>query len=323
MRILVTGAGGFIGRALVSNLSKAGHFVLAADNNIRGNLNALDHVKNIEPCLCDVTDAASLDHLVKGVDAVYHLAYINGTKYFYSIPDKILEIGIIGTHNVLKSVLKHKVKNFFLASSSEAYQLAPLIPTPENVPLVVPDVLNPRYSYGGGKIASELLTVNYLRNAKIHWVIFRPHNVYGPQMGFEHVIPELTRKINAVKEDKSPEISIQGQGEETRSFIFIDDAIDAILKCTLSSKSSDGIYHIGTMEEVKINTLVQSIAEILGVKVNIKSSNLALGSTPRRCPDNRKIVDLGFVQKNLLRDGLKTTVSWYQEYYQTHKKEIL
>ena len=211
----------------------------------------------------------------------------------------------------------------FLASSSEAYQLAPLIPTPENVPLVVPDVLNPRYSYGGGKIASELLTVNYLRNAKIHWVIFRPHNVYGPQMGFEHVIPELTRKINAVKEDKSPEISIQGQGEETRSFIFIDDAIDAILKCTLSSKSSDGIYHIGTMEEVKINTLVQSIAEILGVKVNIKSSNLALGSTPRRCPDNRKIVDLGFVQKNLLRDGLKTTVSWYQEYYQTHKKEIL
>jgi nucleoside-diphosphate-sugar epimerase len=97
--------------------------------------------------------------------------------------------------NVLDACIYNNVKNFFLASSSEVYQTPPIVPTDERVPLSVPDVLNPRYSYGGGKIACELLAVNYGRKFFDQMVIFRPHNIYGPAMGWEHVIPQLCMRM--------------------------------------------------------------------------------------------------------------------------------
>ena len=99
----------------------------------------------------------------RGVDCVCHLAYINGTEFFYDQPELILEVAVKGMMNVLDACLADGVRDLIVASSSEVYQTPPTIPTPEDVPLVVPDVINPRYSYGGGKIVSELLAVNYGR----------------------------------------------------------------------------------------------------------------------------------------------------------------
>jgi nucleoside-diphosphate-sugar epimerase len=100
MKILVTGAGGFIGRNLVASLAEKGHEILAVDNDLRGSLKTLPERKNIRPLAADVLDISRMTELCEGIEAVYHLAYINGTKFFYTIPDKILEIGIIGTHNL-------------------------------------------------------------------------------------------------------------------------------------------------------------------------------------------------------------------------------
>ena len=103
---MITGAGGFIGRNLTRSIASDGHEVLALDNNFRGSLDTVNKIKNVQSINCDILDIKNLEKYLDGVDAVYHLAYINGTKYFYSIPDKILEVGIIGTHNILKSCLK-------------------------------------------------------------------------------------------------------------------------------------------------------------------------------------------------------------------------
>ena len=101
-----------------------------------------------------------------------------------------------------------------------------IIPTPETIELRVVDVFNPRFSYGGGKLAGELIVFNYLKNTDVRYGIFRPHNIYGPQMGFEHVIPQLSKKILIAGKCGSSTgevtVQIQGTGEETRSFIFID-----------------------------------------------------------------------------------------------------
>ena len=108
----------------------------------------------------------------------------------------VLDVGVKGAINTLEVAKDIWIKKYILASSSEVYQKPEILPTTENAAILIPDVTNPRYSYAGGKIISELLTLNYLRETNIQHAIFRPHNVFGPQMGFEHVIPELIKKIS-------------------------------------------------------------------------------------------------------------------------------
>src|SRR5207244_3197019 len=130
----------------------------------------------------------------------------------------ILEVAIKGMMNVLDACLAEGVRDLVLASSSEVYQAPPVIPTDETAPLTVPDVTNPRFSYGGGKIASELLAVNYGRKYFDRTLICRPHNVYGPGMGREHVIPQFAlrmRECFARQPHGVVDFPIQGTGEET------------------------------------------------------------------------------------------------------------
>src|SRR5262249_18729411 len=130
-----------------------------------------------------------------GVDAVCHLAFVNGTEFFYSRPDLVLDVAVKGMSNILDACMKCGVDELYLTSSSEVYQSPPVIPTDETVALSIPDCLNPRYSYAAGKIISEIMTVNYGRRHFRRVVIVRPHNVYGPDMGWEHVIPQLVLRM--------------------------------------------------------------------------------------------------------------------------------
>ena len=104
-----------------------------------------------------------------------------------------------GLLNVLDGCIKYKIKELYLASSSEVYQTPRKIPTSENEMLKVPDVYNPRYSYGTGKILTEVMGINYGRKFFKKLIIFRPHNVYGPDMGNEHVIPEFIKRMKNIK----------------------------------------------------------------------------------------------------------------------------
>jgi nucleoside-diphosphate-sugar epimerase len=299
---LVTGGSGFIGAAIVNYLSSLGKNVVVFDNNSRGKLVRLQKTKNISFIKGDIRNKKDLRKAFLKIhyDTVIHLAYINGTKFFYKKPTEILDVAVKGLVNIFDLCIEKKIKNLFLASSSEVYQHANKIPTPEDIPLIIPDVKNPRYSYGGGKILTELMGYHYGKKFFKKLVIFRPHNVYGYDMGNEHVIPEFIRRIKL----KSNYFNIKGTGNETRSFIYISDFVRAFDTILNKGKHCE-IYNIGTEEEVSIKNLAKKIAKIFKKRIRIKNTNLAKGGTPRRCPDISKIKKLGFVQKISLEQGIQ------------------
>jgi nucleoside-diphosphate-sugar epimerase len=312
---LVTGATGFIGSALVRALVKNGNRVRALDDESRGSrLRLSDIASEIDWAQGDVRDAGTVARAVRGVDAVCHLAAVNGTEFFYSRPDLVLEVAVKGMINVLDACIAHGVGELFVASSSEVYQTPPKIPTDETVPLSIPDPLNPRYSYGGGKIISELLTINYGRKKLKRAVIFRPHNVYGPDMGWEHVVPQFALRMHALCQQTQGTVMfpIQGAGDETRSFVFIDDMIAGLM--TLIEKGEHlGIYHIGTEEETTIKQLAEEVANCFDREIQIVPGELRAGGTLRRSPGIKKIRALGYAPAVSLKEGVAATVRWYIE----------
>jgi nucleoside-diphosphate-sugar epimerase len=313
-KVLVTGGSGFIGSGLVKALVQSGAQVRVLDDNSRGRPRRLAEVeKDIEFIGGDIRDAETVTRAAKGMDEVHHLAFVNGTEFFYSQPDLVLDVGVRGMINVIDACRAQSVGKLILASSSEVYQTPPQIPTDESAPLSVPDVLNPRYSYGGGKLISELMAINFGRKYFERVLIFRPHNVYGPDMGWEHVVPQFALRLKALA-DKQPQgtlrFDIQGTGEETRSFCFIDDLVAGVM--VMREKGEHlGIYHVGTTEEVAVADVARRVASAAGREIEIVPGKLQPGGTPRRCPDISKLGRLGYKPRVPLDAGLKPTVDWY------------
>lgn len=314
MKILVTGGSGFIGSRLVHKWLEQGHNVRVFDNGMRGKLRRLEGIQSdIEYIQGDVRDFKSVLAATKGVDAVAHLAYINGTEFFYSKPELILEIALKGLINTIDACIQNEVPKYWLMSSGEVYQTPKVVPTDESVSLKVPDPLNPRYSYGGGKIISELYAINYGRKYFDSVSIVRPHNVYGPDMGWEHVIPQfIMRAYDQIVHHPHGTLpfTIQGNGTQTRAFCYIDDFVEG---CNLAFTKGEhlGIYHVGTMEEVKISELAQFIISYFSRNPSFEFIREPLGQTQRRCPDITKVQNLGYSPKFSLEDGLALTIKWY------------
>ena len=299
---LVTGGTGFIGSNVCRLLVNKGYKVKIFDNNYRGNIKKIKDIKNkIKFINGDIRNKKALNKALKDTDAVIHLAYINGTKYFYSKPVLILDVAIKGIINVIDGCIKNKIKELYLASSSEVYQTPRKVPTNENESLKIPDIFNPRYTYGGGKIITELMGVHYGRKFFKKLIIFRPHNVYGPNMGNEHVIPEF---INRIKFLKNNYFKIQGTGNEIRSFIYIEDFLRAF-NLIINKGKHLNVYNIGTSEKIKIKDLAYSLSKIFNKKIILKKTALAKGGTKIRIPDIKKIKKLGFIPEYNLKKGLK------------------
>jgi nucleoside-diphosphate-sugar epimerase len=312
-RILVTGGSGFIGSALVKALLRRGEAVRVFDDNSRGALRRLREVeRDVELVTGDIRDPAAVGAATQGVDEVHHLAFVNGTAAFYSAPDLVLDVGVKGIVNVIDACRRHGVGHLMLASSSEVYQSPPHVPTDESAPLVVPDPLNPRLSYGAGKIISEMMAINHGRKHFERVLIFRPHNIYGPDMGFDHVIPEFAVRLKRAIAGPAGAVAfpIQGSGDETRSFCHIEDLVQGVM--VMRDKGEHlGIYHVGTAEEVTIADLARRIAAIAGRTITLVPSAARAGSTPRRCPDISKLSALGYRPETSLAKGLPPTIEWY------------
>ena len=312
--ILVTGGSGFVGAALVKALVRAGNRVRVFDDNSRGSPRRLAEVEgDIEFIAGDVRDAPAVENATRGMDEVHHLAFVNGTEFFYSQPDLVLDVGVRGMINVIDACRKHGVGRLVLASSSEAYQTPPRIPTDESAPLTVPDVLNARYSYGAGKLISEVMAINFGRKYFERVLIFRPHNIYGPDMGFEHAIPQLALRLQAAAKRQPAgrlRFEIQGTGNETRSFCFIDDLVAGVMLMREKGEHL-GIYHIGTGEEIAIAELARGIAAHAGREIELVPGPAQPGGTMRRCPDISKLAALGYKPRVPLDQGLPTTLDWY------------
>ena len=299
---LVTGGTGFIGSNISGLLVNKNYNVKIFDNNSRGSIQKIkDFKKKIKFIKGDVRNKQSLNKALKNTDAVIHLAYVNGTKYFYSKPVLVLDIAIKGILNIIEGCIENKIKELYLASSSEVYQTPNKIPTDEKEPLKIPNIFNPRYSYGAGKIITELMGIHYGKKYFKKLIIFRPHNVYGPNMGFEHVVPEF---INRFKKLKGKNFKIQGTGNEIRSFIYIEDFLRAF-SLILNRGKHLNIYNIGTSQRIKIKDLAYKLSKMFKKKIIIKKTSLAKGGTFIRVPDINKIKKLGFKPKFNLNKGLK------------------
>jgi nucleoside-diphosphate-sugar epimerase len=323
MKYLVTGGAGFIGSALVKRLAERGDQVTVLDDMSRGQPERLNGV----PCQIRHGDVRSMYDVlmaIHGVDTVIHLAYLQGTQTFYSEPREVLDVAVRGMTNILTACAQSGVSDLMLMSSSEAYQVAPVVPTPEDVPLTVPDPLNPRYSYGGGKIACELMSLAWARTGVLdRCTIVRPHNIYGPDMGREHVIPEFCLRMNelAVRPEYNGTetvtqpipFPIQGTGEETRSFCWIGDCV-AQLELLLNRASGSSIYHVGTMDERSIRAVAYQVAGAYNRTVKIIPGSLPKGSPPRRLPDTRKIRELhgSPLPSTPFSEGVRLTAEWYK-----------
>lgn len=314
-RHLVTGGSGFIGAALTRALLRGGHEVRVLDDHSRGALRRLEDVADgVEVVTGDVRDGETVRAAVRGVERVVHLAAVNGTENFYERPELVLDVGVRGMLAVVDACRAEDVGDLVVASSSEVYQSPPRIPTPEDVPLSIPDPANPRYSYAGSKILTELVALHYAEGFD-RVVVFRPHNIYGPDMGWEHVIPQLAVQAAELAEaqpDGPLPVVLQGDGTQTRAFMHVDDCARALL-LLLEAGGHRETYHVGNPEEVDVRQLAQQIARALGREATIKTADLPAGSTTRRCPDIGKLRSLGFEPRIPLAEGLPPTVRWYAD----------
>jgi len=322
MKVLITGGAGFIGFHLAKHLSNQNYNLTLLDNFERGKedeeFKELIKKDNVSFIKADITKPEAFDKL-QDYDQIYHLAAINGTENFYNIPDKVLKVGILGTLNVLDWFTKQQKGKLLFSSSSEAYAgtLKLLkdkfpIPTPEDVPLVVDDPKNLRWSYGASKILSEVAMHSYAKAKDMkNFVIIRYHNIYGERMGREHVIPQFIGRIMK-KEDP---FKIFG-GQETRTFCYIGDAVRAT-QLVMESKETNGkTIHIGRSDdEIKIINLAKKLFEITKFNPEIEIKPAPEGSVIRRCPDTTKLMNLGFKAEINLSEGLKKTYEWYKDNY--------
>ena len=300
---LVTGGLGFIGKAISISLLQQGHNIVVFDNNFREKRFFLKN-KNLKIVKGDIRKKNDLNKVKTKIHSVIHLAAINGTQNFYDKPELVLEVGVKGIINIIDFCKNKNIKEIFLASSSEVYQNAPSFPTNENVRLIIPDPYNPRFSYSSTKIISEILLLNssFFKRA----IIFRPHNIYGPDMGLKHVIPELIMKTYKAKKL----VKIQGDGKNKRSFCYIDDFVSALNFIIKKGKHKE-IYNIGDTEEVKILYLSKLIVKLMKKNLKIEKSTKSFFNASRRLPDLKKLYKLGFKAKFSLNNGLIKTIEWY------------
>jgi len=296
--ILITGASGFIGNALYARLNNENYNIIGLDNFFRGK-----NLKNQTIIKGSIFDKKIIKKLIRKSDIIIHLVAINGTRNFYNIPDKVFEVSIRGAM-ILYDCLNEigdKNKKILLASSGEVYGEPKKIPTDEKVSLVVKDIFNNRYSYGGGKICQDLIARYLISKVVKECIIFRPHNVYGPNMGFDHVIPELMIKSLKAKN----KITIEGSGKETRSFCYIDDFINGLIILIKKKISGFNIFNIGNDREISINNLTKLIIKNSKKNLLIKNKKLRTGSSKRRCPDIKKIKRLGYKPIVSLETGIE------------------
>lgn len=307
-RILITGGAGFIGTNLVKALKKSNE-IIVFDNEFRGSFNNISK-NGIKFVRGDISIRSDWEKISGKIDSVFHLGAINGTKFFYEIPAKVLDVNVRGVQNMLDFVHQHNVGDILFASSSEVYGNPKVFPTSEKELISIPNPYNPRFSYSGSKIVGELLCINYSKKYNFKHTIVRYHNIYGPNMGHEHVIPQFIRKIT-----KNEEFTVQGDGKQTRSFCYIDDAISGTLLAQSDNSFQERIFNIGNPEELSIISLISLLSKISGKKITPKYTATNNEGTKRRVPDISKVKSIGYEPKFPLNDGLNITYRWYSKFY--------
>ena len=318
-KILITGGVGFLGYFISKILSEnKENQITIVDNLARGKLDSdfesLIKNDNLKFIRADLKDPKTFLQLDNDFDYIYHLAAVIGVKNVIGNPDQVLHVNAISTLNLLEFSKNIKtLKRILFSSTSEIYagtlkNFGIEIPTNEEVKLTIEDIKSRRTTYALSKMFCESAFFSFGDKYNIPFTIVRYHNVYGPRMGFAHVIPETFLKIV-----KNKDISVPSPNH-SRAFCYVDDAVKMTVKACTMKKTNKQILNIGNSdEELKIKDLVLKIAKVMNKEIKIDEQPETLGSPVRRCPDVSRIERLTGLKATVsLNDGIKKTYDWYK-----------
>ncbi len=304
MRILVTGGTGFIGSNLCEKLINQGHYVLCLDNNFTGSMENIKNLRNnmnFEFIRHDVTNPISLE-----IDQIYHLACPASPNAYQDNPIKTIKTNVLGTLNILGLARRTKAK-FLLTSTSEVYGDPKISPQVEEYWGNV-NPIGVRSCYDEGKRLAEALTFEYYRTHNVDIKIARIFNTYGPKMN-PNDGRVISNFINQCINNK--DITIFGDGSQTRSFCYIDDMIDGLVK--LMNSNQIGPINIGNPNEMTIKETALLIKEKSKSKSKIIFKDLPSDDPMKRNPDIEKAKNyLNWKPKIDINEGLEKTIFYYR-----------
>lgn len=320
-KVLVTGAGGFIGSHLVEKLvglgAKVRAFVRYNSRNDWGLLEIIpEHTqRQIEVVTGNLRDSESVRTAVKDVQIIFHLGASIAIPYSYGNPRDAVETNIIGTLNVLNAVKEYEVEKMIQTSSSEVYGTAVYVPIDEKHPLQA------QSPYAASKIAADKLAESFHLSYDLPVATIRPFNTYGPRQSARAVIPSIITQV------LSSDIVSLGSLFPTRDFLFVEDTVDGFIKMAESPLTVGEVVNVGTGIEISINDLAKKIMSIIGKEAKIVSKDERIrplaSEVKRLVADNTKAKRLmGWEPKISLDNGLGRTIEWISKSLNRYKVGI-
>ena len=310
MKVLITGATGFIGSHLTDFLLKKGMKIVAFDRyNPNYNLGWLEHHKknkNINFIFGDVRDYDSVFKSMKGCKAVFHLAALGGIPYSYDSPLAYYKTNVEGSYNVLEAAKVQNLDQIILTSTSETYGTAQYVPIDEKHPM------SAQSPYSASKISADFLGLSYWNSFNMPIKIVRPFNVFGPRQSPRAVIPSII--IQALNNKNKIKL---GNIVPSRDYTFVTDTCEAFYKVFKSKKIFGQILNIGTNKEFKIKDIALKVFKKLDVNPKIVQDTNRVRSgkseVKRLLCDNKKILkSIGWKPKVSFDEGLSQTINWYE-----------
>ena len=319
-KVLVTGAGGFIGSHLAERLTQMGYdvraFVRYNSASDWGWLENSPCIKDMEIFSGDIRDFDSVRRAMKGCREVFHLAALIGIPYSYDSPLAYIKTNIEGTYNVLENARDLNIDNLIVTSTSETYGTAQFVPITEKHPLVG------QSPYSASKIAADQLALSYWLSFGLPVKIARPFNTFGPRQSSRAIIPTIagqilsgTRKLNL------------GNLSPTRDMTFVADTVEGMIKISRFKKLNGSVTNIGSGFEISIKNLALEIADICRVKINFhlsKDRQRPKQSEVERlyCDNSRLAQNTKWLPQFTLRQGLEQTIDWIKDNLHHYKTDI-
>ncbi len=308
MRILISGACGFVGSHLTEKYVKEGHTVLALDNFLSGSLDNIKHLldyPNFKLIKGDIRDKEILKDLIDGVDTIFHLAAQIHVDRSYIEPELTWDINVMGTQNILELARFHDVKRVIASSSSEVYGSAQFVPMTEKHPL------NSPHPYGASKIAMDRLCSSYQKTFGMDIVIMRPFNIFGQRqrdIGYGAVISLFTRRVL----NNIPPM-IYGNGEQRREYVFIDDIVRAYDLALHHSGLVHEPVNFATGIDYSIKEIADMVIEACGKDIKPVHVEKRMAEVQRLCGDATRAREIyGWTALVPMKEGLKRFCDWYK-----------
>ena len=309
MKAFVSGGAGFIGSSLVDRLLDVGHEVTVYDNLSTGLLQFLEYARDFDRFRLvegDLLDEGSLSEAIAGHEFVFHLAANADVRFGTEHPRRDLEQNTIVTNNVLEAMRKNGISKIAFASTGFVYGDATVIPTPENAPFPIQTSL-----YAASKLAGEGLIAAYCGGFGFQSWIFRFVSILGERYTHGHVF-DFYRKL---KQNPS-RLEVLGNGKQRKSYLYIQDCIDAMLFALEKSNESVNVLNLGVDGYCEVNESIGWICEELGVTPKLEYSGGDrgwIGDNPFIFLDTSKIRDLGCKPKYSIRDGVLKTIQYLKK----------